>query len=94
MHVSKAMLCCTCTLLVAWGLLTFPNRFPHAAEDSLPELNYEGEPLKLSHSLQNGVRRPVLVRALCQSTPRPPTLGSGFLALALVCILRQGTSQP
>ena len=58
--------------LVAWGLLTFQT--PHAAEDSLPELNYEGEPLKLSHFLQNGVRRPVLVRDLSHITPRPPTL--------------------
>ena len=77
MHVS-ATLCCTCTLLVACGVLTFPNRFPHAAEDSLPELNYEGEPLKLSHFLQNGVRRPVLVRDSRQSTPSTPNPGFRF----------------
>ena len=50
--------------LVARGLLTYLSA--HAAEESLPELNYEGEPLKLSHFLQNGVRRPVLVRKSCQ----------------------------
>ena len=48
------------------------SKTPHAAEDSLPELNYEGEPLKLSHFLQNGVRRPVLVRDSCQTTPPTP----------------------
>ena len=58
--------------LAAWGLLTLSRA--HAAEDSLPELNYEGEPLKLSRFLQDGVRRPVLVRDSCLPTSHPQTL--------------------
>ena len=56
-------------LLVARNLLRFVPA--HAAEESLPELNYEGEPLKLSRFLQNGVRRPVLVRESCPDASHP-----------------------